>query len=623
VARRLTFFIYKFIYFLYNVFKMKQPSKFIRNFCIIAHIDHGKSTLADRLMEHTGQVSKRDMEEQLLDSMDIERERGITIKLTPVRMFYDADDGNEYVFNLIDTPGHVDFTYEVSRSLAACEGAILIVDASQGIEAQTLANVYLALENNLEILPVVNKIDLPSARPDEAKQEIEDVIGLDASYAPLVSAKDGTNIKEVLEGAVKYFPPPDGDEDAPFKALIFDSYYDNYKGVILFVRLKDGKVNVGDKITTFRADKIYEVTEVGVFAPSMTPKNGLVAGEVGYIAASIKSIQDVAVGDTVINAENRAAEPLPGYKKVQSVVFCGIYPLDGSKFGDLKEALLKLQLNDASLVFEPDTSQALGFGFRCGFLGLLHMEIMQERLEREFNLDIITTAPSVSYKVLKTDGETVFVDNPSHLPPVSEIEGMEEPIVHADIYSPPDYLGQIMDLCRDKRGIFEQMTYLDANRVKLEYKLPLNEIIFDFFDKIKSRTRGYASFDYEIIGYERSKLVKLDILLNGEVCDALSIIVHESSAYNRGRTLCENLKEAIPRQLFEIPVQAAVGGKIIARETVKAMRKDVLAKCYGGDITRKKKLLEKQKEGKKRMRTIGSVEVPSEVFMQILKTNDE
>lgn len=602
---------------------MKKPNQFIRNFCIIAHIDHGKSTLADRLMEHTGQVSKRDMEEQLLDSMDIERERGITIKLTPVRMFYDADDGNEYVFNLIDTPGHVDFTYEVSRSLAACEGAILIVDASQGIEAQTLANVYLALENNLEILPVINKIDLPSARPDEAKKEIEDVIGLDASYAPLVSAKDGTNIKEVLESAVKYFPPPEGDVDAPLKALIFDSYYDNYKGVILFVRLKDGKVDVGDKITTFRADKIYEVTEVGVFAPSMLPKNGLCAGEVGYIAASIKSIQDVAVGDTVINAENRAAEPLPGYKKVQSVVFCGIYPLDGSKFGDLKDALLKLQLNDASLVFEPDTSQALGFGFRCGFLGLLHMEIMQERLEREFNLDIITTAPSVSYKVIKTDGETVFVDNPSHLPPVSEIESMEEPIVHADIYSPPDYLGQIMDLCRDKRGIFEQMTYLDANRVKLEYRLPLNEIIFDFFDKIKSRTRGYASFDYEITGYEKSKLVKLDILLNGDVCDALSIIVHESSAYSRGRTLCENLKEAIPRQLFEIPVQAAVGGKIIARETVKAMRKDVLAKCYGGDITRKKKLLEKQKEGKKRMRTIGSVEVPSEVFMQILKTNDE
>ena len=602
---------------------MKTPNRLIRNFCIIAHIDHGKSTLADRLMEQTGQVSKRDMEEQLLDSMDIERERGITIKLTPVRMFYDADDGNEYIFNLIDTPGHVDFTYEVSRSLAACEGAILIVDASQGIEAQTLANVYLALENNLEILPVINKIDLPSARPEEAKNEIEEVIGLDASYAPLVSAKEGINIKEVLEAAVKYFPPPDGDEEAPLKALIFDSYYDNYKGVILFVRLKDGKVKVGDRITTFRADKIYEVTEVGVFAPAMLPKDGLSAGEVGYIAASIKSIQDVAVGDTVINADNRAKEPLPGYKKVQSVVYCGIYPLDGSKFNDLKEALLKLQLNDASLVFEADTSQALGFGFRCGFLGLLHMEIIQERLEREFNLDIITTAPSVSYKVVKTDGECVFVDNPSHLPPTSEIDYMEEPIVHADIYSPPDYLGQIMDLCRDKRGVFEQMTYLDKSRVQLEYRLPLNEIIFDFFDKIKSRTRGYASFDYELIGYEKSKLVKLDILLNGEVCDALSMIVHEDSAYSRGRTLCENLKEAIPRQLFEIPVQAAIGGKIIARETVKAMRKDVLAKCYGGDITRKKKLLEKQKEGKKRMRSIGSVEVPSEVFMQILKTNDD
>ena len=602
---------------------MKQPNKLIRNFCIIAHIDHGKSTLADRLIEMTGQVSKRDMEEQLLDSMDIERERGITIKLTPVRMFYDADDCNEYIFNLIDTPGHVDFTYEVSRSLAACEGAILIVDASQGIEAQTLANVYLALENNLEILPVINKIDLPSARPEEAKKEIEEVIGLDASYAPLVSAKEGTNIKEVLEAIVKYFPSPSGDEDAPLKALIFDSYYDNYKGVILFVRLKDGRVNVGDKITTFRSDKLYEVTEVGVFAPSLLPKNGLAAGEVGYIAASIKSIQDVAVGDTVINADNRAKEPLPGYKKVQPVVFCGIYPLDGSRFNDLKDALLKLQLNDASLVFEADTSQALGFGFRCGFLGLLHMEIMQERLEREFNLDIITTAPSVSYKVIKTDGESLFVDNPSHLPPVSEIDYMEEPIVHADIYSPPDYLGQIMDLCRDKRGVFEQMTYLDANRVQLEYKLPLNEIIFDFFDQIKSRTRGYASFDYELTGYERSKLVKLDILLNGEVCDALSMIVHEDSAYSRGRTLCENLKDAIPRQLFEIPVQAAIGGKIIARETVKAMRKDVLAKCYGGDITRKKKLLEKQKEGKKRMRTIGSVEVPSEVFMQILKTNKD
>lgn len=602
---------------------MKKPNQQIRNFCIVAHIDHGKSTLADRLMELTGQVSKRDMEDQLLDSMDIERERGITIKLTPVRMFYDADDGNEYIFNLIDTPGHVDFTYEVSRSLAACEGAILIVDASQGIEAQTLANVYLALDNNLEILPVINKIDLPSARPDEAKKEIEDVIGLDASYAPLISAKDGTNVKEVLEACVKYFPPPDGDLDAPLKALIFDSYYDNYKGVMLFVRVKDGKVEVGDKITTFRSDKVYEVTEVGVFAPGQLPKEGLYAGEVGYIAASIKSIQDVAVGDTVINAEDRAAEPLPGYKTVQPVVFCGIYPLDGSKFGDLKDALLKLQLNDASLTFEADTSQALGFGFRCGFLGLLHMEIMQERLEREFNLDIITTAPSVSYRVIKTDGSELFVDNPSHLPPVSEIDYMEEPIVHTDIYSPPDYLGQVMDLCRDKRGVFEQMTYLDANRVKLEYRLPLNEIIFDFFDQIKSRTRGYASFDYEFLGYERSKLVKLDILLNGDVCDALSIIVHEDGAYSRGRMLCENLKDAIPRQLFEIPVQAAIGGKIIARETVKAMRKDVLAKCYGGDITRKKKLLEKQKEGKKRMRTIGSVEVPSEVFMQILKTNKD
>ncbi len=595
----------------------------IRNFCIIAHIDHGKSTLADRLMERTGQVSERDMEAQLLDSMDIERERGITIKLTPVRMFYKAKNGEEYEFNLIDTPGHVDFTYEVSRSLAACEGAILIVDASQGVEAQTLANVYLALENNLEILPVINKIDLPSARPDEVKTEIEEVIGLDASAAPLVSAKEGIGIDDVLEAIVSAFPPPQGDENAPLKALIFDSYYDNYKGVILFVRIKDGCVRAGDKIKTFRSDKVYEVVETGVFSPNLQPKNGLFAGEVGYIAASIKSIQDVAVGDTVMNADNPAPEPLPGYKKVQSVVFCGIYPLDGSKFNDLKDAILKLQLNDASLIFEPDSSVALGFGFRCGFLGLLHMEIMQERIEREFGLEIITTAPSVSYKVIKTDGEEIFVDNPSHLPPVSEIEHMEEPIVKADIYSPPDYLGQIMDLCREKRGTFLGMTYLDKSRVQLEYNLPLNEIIFDFFDQIKSRTRGYASFDYELIGYERSKLVKLDIMLNGEVCDALSMIVHEDSAYTRGRTLCENLKEAIPRQLFEVPVQAAIGGKIIARETVKAVRKDVLAKCYGGDITRKKKLLEKQKEGKKRMRSIGSVEVPSEVFMQILKTNKD
>ncbi len=602
---------------------MEKPNAHIRNFCIIAHIDHGKSTLADRLMEVTGQVSKRDMEEQLLDTMDIERERGITIKLTPVRMFYTASDGEEYELNLIDTPGHVDFTYEVSRSLAACEGAVLIVDATQGVEAQTLANVYLALENNLEILPVINKIDLPSARPDETKAEIEEVIGLDASYAPLVSAKEGTNIPEVLEAIVKYFPPPGGDVAAPLKALIFDSYYDNYKGVILFVRIRDGSVRAGDRITTFRCEKIYEVVETGVFSPSLSPKDGLFAGEVGYIAASIKSIQDVAVGDTVVNADNPAPEPLPGYKQVQSVVFCGIYPLDGSKFNDLKDALIKLQLNDASLIFEADSSQALGFGFRCGFLGLLHMEIIQERIEREFGLEIITTAPSVSYKVVKTDSSEIFVDNPSHLPPQDEIDYMEEPIVNAEIYSPPDYLGQIMDLCREKRGVFKQMNYLDKSRVQLSYELPLNEIIFDFFDAVKSRTRGYASFDYELAGYRRSKLVKLDILLNGEVCDALSMIVHEGSAYPRGRTLCENLKEAIPRQLFEVPVQAAVGGKIIARETVRAMRKDVLAKCYGGDITRKKKLLEKQKEGKKRMRSIGSVEVPSEVFMQILKTNKD
>ncbi|MFQ9422857.1 MAG: translation elongation factor 4 [Christensenellaceae bacterium] len=602
---------------------MAKPNPFLRNFCIIAHIDHGKSTLADRLMERTGQVSKRDMEEQLLDSMDIERERGITIKLTPVRMYYTAKDGNEYEFNLIDTPGHVDFTYEVSRSLAACEGAILVVDATQGVEAQTLANVYLALENNLEILPVVNKIDLPSARVDEVKKEIEDVIGLDASYAPCVSAKEGLNIDDLLEAIVKYFPAPDGDTDKPLKALIFDSYYDNYKGVILFVRLRDGKVKVGDKIKTFLSDAVYDVTEVGAFAPNPFPKSELAAGEVGYIAASIKSIQDVAVGDTVTLAAGGAAEPLPGYKKVQPVVFCGIYPLDGSRFNDLKDAILKLQLNDASLIFEPDTSVALGFGFRCGFLGLLHMEIIQERIEREFNLEIITTAPSVSYLVHQTDGTEFFVDNPSHLPDASDIEYMEEPIVKAEIYTPPDYMGPVMDLCKEKRGVFKNMTYLDERRVKLEYTLPLNEIVYDFFDGLKSRTKGYASFDYEIAGYERSKLVKLDILLNGEVCDALSTIVFEDRAYERGRTLCENLKEAIPRQMFEVPVQAAIGGKIIARETVKAVRKDVLAKCYGGDITRKRKLLEKQKEGKKRMRQVGSVQVPSEVFMEILKTNKD
>ena len=600
---------------------MAKPDRFIRNFCIIAHIDHGKSTIADRLMELTGQVSGRDMEEQLLDSMDLERERGITIKLTPVRMYYTADDGNEYELNLIDAPGHVDFTYGVSRSLAACEGAILVVDATQGIEAQTLANVYLALENDLEIVPVVNKIDLASADIEGTKKEIEDVIGLDASDAPCVSAKEGTNIRDVLEKIVTQIPPPDGDTEAPLKALIFDSYYDNYKGVILFVRIKDGCVKVGDLIRTFRSDKQYDVTEVGVFSPKLVPKEILRAGEVGYIAASIKSIQDVAVGDTVTGALSPAAEPLPGYKKVQPVVFCGIYPLDGSKFNDLKDALLKLQLNDASLVFEPDTSVALGFGFRCGFLGLLHMEIIQERIEREFNLDIITTAPSVSYLVHKTDGTELFVDNPSHLPEQTDIEYMEEPIVRVELYSPPEYIGAIMDLCREKRGVFKDMTYLDAKRVKLLYTMPLNEIIYDFFDGIKSRTRGYASFDYELAGYERSELVKLDILLNGDVCDALSMIVHKDRAYPRGRELAENLKDAIPRQLFEIPIQAAVGGKIIARETVKAVRKDVLAKCYGGDITRKKKLLEKQKEGKKRMRSIGSVEVPSEVFMSILKTN--
>ena len=602
---------------------MAKPNKNIRNFCIIAHIDHGKSTLADRLIEKTGQVSKRDMEEQLLDSMDIERERGITIKLTPVRMYYTAKDGTEYEYNLIDTPGHVDFTYEVSRSLAACEGAILVVDATQGVEAQTLANVYLALENNLEILPVINKIDLPSARIEDAKAEIEDVIGLDAEGIPCVSAKEGTNIEDLLEAITTYFPAPDGDTEAPLKALIFDSYYDNYKGVILFVRIKDGEVKVGDKIRTFLSDTTYDVTEVGVFAPNLFPKEKLEAGQVGYIAASIKSIQDVAVGDTVTHALRPAAEPLPGYKKVQPVVFCGIYPLDGSKFNDLKEAILKLQLNDASLIFEPDNSVALGFGFRCGFLGLLHMEIIQERIEREFNLDIITTAPSVSYLVHKTDGEEFYVDNPSHSPDPSDIEYMEEPIVKAEIYTPSDYMGAVMDLCKEKRGVFKNMTYVDQRRVKLEYTLPLNEIVYDFFDGLKSRTRGYASFDYELAGYQKSKLVRLDILLNGDICDALSSIVFEGSAYERGRTLCENLKGAIPRQLFEIPVQAAIGSKIIARETVKAVRKDVLAKCYGGDITRKRKLLEKQKEGKKRMRQVGSVEVPSEVFMEILKTNKD
>ena len=594
-------------------------NRHIRNFCIIAHIDHGKSTLADRLMECTGQVSSRDMEDQLLDTMDIERERGITIKLTPVRMFYRHTDGEEYVLNLIDTPGHVDFTYEVSRSLAACEGAVLVVDASQGIEAQTLANVYLALENNLEIVPVLNKIDLPSARPDEVKKEIEDVIGLDCTDIPMVSAKEGLNIPDVLAAVVERIPAPEADTDKPLKALIFDSYYDNYKGAMCFVRVVEGSVRVGSKIRMFVTGKEFDVTEVGVFCPKLVPCAELKAGEVGYIAASIKTVKDAHVGDTITDAASPADAPLPGYKKVLPMVFSGVYPADGSKYQDLKDALEKLNLNDASLVFEPDVSVALGFGFRCGFLGLLHMEIIQERIEREFDLDIITTAPSVSYRVHRSDGEVVQVDNPSHLPSASEIEYMEEPVVLADIFTPPDYVGAIMDLCQEKRGEFLDMQYLDANRVKLHYKMPLNEIVYDFFDSLKSRTRGYASLDYELSGYERSELVKLDMMLNGEICDALSIIVHKDKAYARGRVLAEKLKEAIPRQLFEVPIQAAIGGKIIARETVKAMRKDVLAKCYGGDITRKKKLLEKQKEGKKRMRQIGSVEVPSEAFMSILK----
>ena len=593
-----------------------------RNFCIIAHIDHGKSTLADRLMEVTGTVAKRDMEAQLLDSMDIERERGITIKLTPVRMKY-TKDGVEYTLNLIDTPGHVDFNYEVSRSLAACEGALLVVDASQGVEAQTLANCYLALENDLEIIPVINKIDLPSADIDGAKTEIEDTIGLDASNAPLVSAKEGLNITDVLDAVVDLVPQPKGNADEPLKALIFDCQYDNYKGVIIFVRIVDGSVKVGDTIKMFEtAGKTFDVTEVGYFAPQMVPTAALTAGDVGYVCASIKTVCDTKVGDTMTNAAAPCKQPLHGYKEVKPMVFCGIFPADGSKYNDLKDALEKLQLNDASLMYEPDTSVALGFGFRCGFLGLLHMEIIQERLEREFDLDLVTTAPSVSYKVCLTDGTEEMIDNPTKLPPVSSIEHIEEPIVHAEVYTPPEYVGDVMGLCQDKRGVFIDMTYLDTKRVKLTYEIPLNEIIYNFFDTLKSRTRGYASLDYEIEGYRTGKLVRMDILLNGEVCDALSIIVNEERAYARGRQMAEKLKDAIPRQMFEIPIQAAIGNKIIARETVKALRKDVLAKCYGGDITRKKKLLEKQKEGKKRMRQVGSVSVPSEAFMSILKIDE-
>ena len=595
----------------------------IRNFCIIAHIDHGKSTLADRIIEKTGQVAERDMEAQLLDSMDLERERGITIKLTPVRMSYTASDGKDYIFNLIDTPGHVDFTYEVSRSLKACEGAILIVDASQGIQAQTLANVYLALDNNLEIMPVINKIDLPSADPVAVAKEIEDVIGLDGTNAPKISAKTGLNIEEVLEAIVKDIPAPSGDDEAPLRALIFDSYYDNFKGVILFVRIVDGTVKAGTKIKTFMSDKTFDVVEVGTFDPDLRAKACLTSGEVGYIAASIKSISDIEVGDTVYDIENPAKEALPGYKKALPVVFSGIYPLDGSKFNDLKEALLKLKLNDASLTFEPDNSTALGFGFRCGFLGLLHMEIIEERLEREFGLDIITTAPSVSYIVHKTDGSVHTIENPTKLPPIVEIDYFEEPVIKANIYTPPDYVGAIMDLCQEKRCTFVDMVYIDDKRVKMDYYLPLNEVVFDFFDGLKSRTRGYASFDYEVSEYKKSDLVKLDIMLNGEVCDALSVIVHKDKAYARGRAMAERLKEVIPRQMFEIPIQAAVGGKIIARETVKVLRKDVLAKCYGGDITRKKKLLEKQKEGKKKMRKLGTVEIPSEAFTSILKIDSD
>ena len=592
----------------------------IRNFCIIAHIDHGKSTLADRILEKTGAMQLREMTDQVLDSMELERERGITIKSKAVRMNYTAKDGKTYELNLIDTPGHVDFNYEVSRALAACEGAILVVDASQGIEAQTLANVYLALEHDLEILPVINKIDLPSAQPEVVKQEIEDEIGLDTEGCPLISAKQGVGIEDVLEAVIEKIPAPQDDVDGPLQALIFDSYYDNYRGAISSVRLKSGRVKVGDRIRMMAGKCEFEVTEVGAYRPlGYAPKDELRAGEVGYIAASIKDIADVHVGDTITLADNPASEPLPGYKPVLPMVYCGIYPADGADYESLRDALEKLRLNDAALSYEPETSVALGYGFRCGFLGLLHMEIIQQRLEREFDLDLVTTAPSVVYKVNKTDGTTVMIDNPTNLPPVQEIESMEEPFVDASVITPQDYVGAIMELCQDKRGIFRDMKYIEGGRVLLSYDMPLNEVIYDFFDQLKSRTRGYASFDYELKGYVKSDLVKLDMLLNGDQCDALSIIVHRDRAYPRGRSIAEKLKEAIPRQMFEIPIQAAIGGKVIARETVKALRKDVLAKCYGGDITRKKKLLEKQKEGKKRMRQVGTVSVPSEAFMAVLK----
>ena len=595
----------------------------IRNFCIIAHIDHGKSTLADRILELTSSVAKRDMEEQLLDNMDIERERGITIKARAVRLNYKAQDGRDYVFNLIDTPGHVDFNYEVSRSLVACEGAVLIVDASQGIEAQTLANTYLAIENDLEVIPVINKIDLPSADPERVAAEVENVIGIPAMDAPRISAKMGTNIEAVLEDVVQNIPAPHGDINAPLKALIFDCFYDSYKGVIIYVRVIDGEVKVGQKIRLMATGAEFDVVETGYMgAVELVSSGTLKAGEVGYITASIKSIGDTKVGDTVTDAENPCAEALPGYREVNPMVFSGVYPADGAKYPDLRDALDKLQLNDASLSFQPETSVALGFGFRCGFLGLLHMEIIQERLEREYNLDLITTAPSVIYKVNLTNGETVYIDNPTNYPDPAYIQSAEEPMVKASILSPSDFVGSIMELCQERRGIFKDMKYLDETRVELHYELPLNEIVYDFFDALKSRTKGYASFDYEMMGYVPSKLVKLDIMLNGDVVDALSFIVHADNAYKRARRIAEKLKDNIPRQLFEIPIQAAIGGKVIARETVKAMRKDVLAKCYGGDITRKKKLLEKQKEGKKRMRQLGTVEVPQEAFMAVLKLDE-
>ncbi|MDL2257906.1 translation elongation factor 4 [Eubacteriales bacterium OttesenSCG-928-K08] len=600
---------------------MAFSREFIRNFCIIAHIDHGKSTLADRLMELTDTVSSRDMENQLLDTMDIERERGITIKATAVRMFYQHSNGQQYMLNLIDTPGHVDFTYEVSRALAACEGAVLVVDATQGIEAQTLANVYLALDNGLEIMPVINKIDLPSAQPENTIKEIEDIIGLPAEDAPKISAKSGENVSAVLDQIIDLIPPPEGEADKPLTALIFDCRYDNYKGAMSFVRIVDGSVRAGMRIRMMSSGHEFEVTEVGVFTPAPRAVDELCVGEVGYIAASIKSVAETKVGDTITDADNPAIKALPGYQQAHPMVYCGIYPADGAHYDDLKDALEKLLLNDASLSFETETSVALGFGFRCGFLGLLHMEIIQERLEREYDLDLVTTAPSVVYNVRLTSEETITIDNPSNLPPATQIAYLEEPMVDAQIMTPTAYVGTIMELCQEKRGIFQDMKYIDQTRANIHYVLPLNEIIYDFFDQLKSRSKGYASFNYEMREYMRSDLVKLDFLLNAEICDALSTIVHRDKAYAKGRAVAEKLKDVIPRQQFEIPIQAAIGGKIIARETVKAVRKDVLAKCYGGDITRKKKLLEKQKEGKKRMRQVGSVQIPSDAFMSVLRIN--